>query len=244
LHSDIKPANVILGKHGETLVVDWGLAKATGKSDPSSGERTLLPGSAGGSTETLPGSALGTPAYMSPEQAIGDLERLGPGSDVYSLGAMLYSLLTGKSPLEGEVGDVLRAVQRGDIRPPRAIDPTIDRALESVCLKAMANKPADSYATPRALAEDVERSMADEPVAAWREPFSRQARRWGRRNRTAVATAAAAVLMALAGTAAVLAVQTRANYELTAANADLAVANDRIKRSNADLEAANGRERE
>ena len=93
LHRDIKPANIIVGRHGETLVVDWGLAKPLGRSDPGSGERTLMPSSASGSSETLPGSALGTPAYMSPEQADGDLERLGPRSDVYSLGATLYCLL-------------------------------------------------------------------------------------------------------------------------------------------------------
>src|SRR5262249_17179918 len=87
LHRDIKPGNVNVGRHGETLVVDWGLAKATGRADPSSGERTLMPSSASGSAETLPGSALGTPAYMSPEQAEGDLDRLGLRSDVYSLGA-------------------------------------------------------------------------------------------------------------------------------------------------------------
>src|SRR5262249_43219388 len=83
LHRDIKPGNVIVGRHGETLVVDWGLARATGQADPASGERTLLPPSASGSAETLPGSALGTPAYMSPEQAQGHLDRLGPRSDVY-----------------------------------------------------------------------------------------------------------------------------------------------------------------
>ncbi len=107
----------------------------------------------------------------------------------------------------------------------------------------MALRPANRYATPKALAEDVERWMADERVTAWREPWSRRARRWGRRNRTAVATAAATVLVALAGTGAVLAVQTEANRELKTANADLAAANAQVKKSNADLETANQRER-
>ncbi len=113
LHRDIKPANVIVGKHGETLLVDWGLAKATGKSDPAAGERTLLPASVSGSSETLPGSAPGTPAYMSPEQAEGNLEALGPRSDVFSLGATLYCLLTGRPPVTGDdIGVVLQTVQR------------------------------------------------------------------------------------------------------------------------------------
>jgi tetratricopeptide (TPR) repeat protein len=221
LHRDIKPGNVIVGRHGETLVVDWGLAKATGKSDPSSGERTLRPSSASGSAETLPGSALGTPAYMSPEQAEGNLEALGPRSDVYSLGATLYSLLTGRPPFAGEPGEVLRAVQRGEFRPPRALDPAIDRALEAVCLKAMTLRPGDRYGTCRALAEDIERWMADEPVAAWREPLSRRLRRWARRHRTAVAGAVAALLAGLIGLAAVATVQARANTTLGAKNLQL-----------------------
>ncbi len=101
IHRDLKPANIIVGKHGETLVVDWGLAKAVGRADPTIGEQTLAPSSSG-SSDTLPGSALGTPAFMSPEQASGDLKRIGPQSDVYSLGATLYCLLTGKPPFENE----------------------------------------------------------------------------------------------------------------------------------------------
>ena len=100
LHRDIKPGNIIVGKHGETLVVDWGLAKPLGRVEPGqeAGERTLVPSSGSGSASTLPGSALGTPAYMSPEQACGDLDRLGPRSDVYSLGATLYKQLLGDRP--------------------------------------------------------------------------------------------------------------------------------------------------
>ena len=100
IHRDIKPGNVIVGKYGETLVVDWGLAKAVGRDDSGAApdERTLVPSSSSGLAETLPGSAMGTPAYMSPEQARGDLERLGLRSDVYSLGATLYGLLTGRPP--------------------------------------------------------------------------------------------------------------------------------------------------
>ena len=229
LHRDIKPGNVIVGKHGETLVVDWGLAKPLGRAEPGADpdERTLMPSSASGSAETLPGSAMGTPAYMSPEQAAGDLDRLGPRSDVYSLGATLYCLLTGKAPFDGDVGEVLRKVARGDFPPPRQVDPSIDPALEAVCLKAMATKAEDRFPSCRHLAEDLERWMADEPVTAWREPFVRRARRWARRHRTQVAAAAIMVLAALIGTAAVLAVQTRANQALKAANADLAASNDR-----------------
>jgi serine/threonine-protein kinase len=244
LHRDIKPGNIIVGKHGETLVVDWGLAKALGRSDPGSGERTLVPSSASGSAETLPGSALGTPAYMSPEQASGDLDRLGACSDVYSLGATLYYLLTGKPPLEGDdVGEVLRKVQRGEFPPPRQIDTSIDPALEAVCKKAMSTNPDERYASCRALAEDVERWMADEPVSAWHEPWTRTLMRWLTRHRVRVTAAGAAGLVALVGAAVVLGVQTRANAALKAANADLAVANTKVSRANADLAAANERER-
>jgi serine/threonine-protein kinase len=245
LHRDIKPGNIIVGKHGETLVVDWGLAKTLGRVEPGvdSGERTLIPSSASGSASTLPGSALGTPAYMSPEQSEGDLEHLGPRSDVYSLGATLYCLLTGKPPFEGDLADVIRAVQKGQFLPPRQLDPTLDRALEAVCIKAMALKPADRYGSPRALAEDVERWMADEPVTAWREPWTRPLIRWLTRHRVGVTAAGAALLVALLGTLVVLGVQRQANAALMVANTDLAIANTKVTQANGDLATANERER-
>jgi eukaryotic-like serine/threonine-protein kinase len=199
LHRDIKPGNVIVGKHGETLVVDWGLAKPLGRVEPTSdsGERSLMFSSASGSAETLVGSALGTPAYMSPEQACGELDRLGPRSDVYSLGAKLYCLLTGRPPFAGEdVGELLRKVQRGEFARLRQLDSSIDKALEAVCLRAMAMKPEDRYASCRGLAEDLERWAADEPVLAWSEPWISRGQRWGRRNKTLVTTAAGLLVTA------------------------------------------------
>jgi serine/threonine-protein kinase len=238
LHRDIKPGNIIVGKHGETLVVDWGLAKAAGRVEPGAGsgagagERVLAPSSASGSAETLPGSVLGTPAYMSPEQAGGDLDRLGPRSDVYSLGATLYFLLTGRPPFgHDDLGAMLRAVAAGEFPPPRRLDATLDAALEAVCLKAMANRPDDRYASPRALADDVERWMADEPVSAWREPPSRRARRWARRHRTALAVAGVAMLATAAALGVVAVVQTDARNRLGRANLDLRAANDETARA-------------
>ncbi len=237
IHRDIKPANIILGKHGETLVVDWGLAKAVGRADPSVGEQTLAP-SSGGSSETLPGSALGTPAYMSPEQARGDLNRLGPRSDVYSLGATLYCLLTGKPPVEdADIGAILNAVQEGQFRRPSQHDPAVDKALEAVCLKAMATLAEERYPTPKALADDLDRWMADEPVTAWREPLARQARRWARRNRTTVTAAAVALLAGVVGLSAVLVVQTRAKAELAASLKRETTANAALTRSQAAVQA-------
>ena len=241
LHRDIKPGNMIVGKHGETLVVDWGLAKARGRSEPelTEGERALIPSSASGSAETLPGHAIGTPAYMNPEQAVGDLDRLGPHSDVYSLGATLYSLLTGRPPFEGHAGEVLAKVQEGRFPCPRSLDPTIDPAFEALCLKAMAKSPNDRYPSPKALAEDLDRWSADEPVTAWKEPVSRRPRRWGRRNRTGVTAASAAALALLVGLAAVLAVQSKANRDLNSKNNFLTAASGREAKANADLKLAN-----
>src|SRR5262249_8757756 len=249
LHRDLKPGNIIVGKHGETLVVDWGLAKPLGRIEPGSdvGERTLMPFSASGSAETLPGSALGTPTYMSPEQAGGDLDRLGPRSDVYSLGATLYCLLTGRPPFEGEdLGEILRKVQAGDFRTPREVNPALDKALEAGCTQAMATAPPERYASCRALAEDVERWAADEAVTAYPEPWTRTLVRWLTRHRTGMTGVAAAVLVGVVGLSAVLAVQTQANAQLSAslkremkAKLELASANARLSDERAKVEARN-----
>jgi tetratricopeptide (TPR) repeat protein len=197
----VKPANILLGPFGETLVVDWGLAKAVGRDKAGeTPEAPLRPESRQEAELTQTGATLGTPQYMSPEQAQGDLERLGPRTDVFNLGATLYGLLTGRPPYQGDsLVDVLRAAEAGDFPPPRRLDPTIDRALEAVCLKAMAREPEGRYGSAQALAEDIERWMADEPVTAWREPLSRRARRWARRHRQTVAALAAVAVLAVAG---------------------------------------------
>ena len=195
MHRDIKPGNVMLGKFGETLVVDWGLAKSVGRTDDvlntGDAEGTLAPGFGSSVQPTLAGSRLGTPSYMSPEQAAGRLDRLGPASDVYSLGATLYYLLVGKSPFEGsDLVAVLRQVERGEFPRPCAANMHVDPALESICLKAMAVEPEARYPSARALAVDVEHWLADEPVSTYREPILLRLRRWARRHRTAVAIGA------------------------------------------------------
>jgi serine/threonine-protein kinase len=207
LHRDLKPGNIMLGTYGETLVVDWGLAKASG--DAASGEPgasapglelPLRPASPSGSAETQAGTALGTPQFMSPEQAAGRPDLLGPPSDVYSLGATLYCLLTGRVPFEDDdLGVVLQKVQRGEFPRPAQINNTVPPALEAVCLKAMALKPGQRYTSPRALADDIEHWLADEPVAAWPEPWTVTTGRWMRRHKPLVSGVAAAILVGLIG---------------------------------------------
>jgi serine/threonine protein kinase len=196
LHRDIKPANVMLGKFGETLVVDWGLAKSVGRDDHYSrgDDSTLMPGSGSIGSATLQGSALGTPGYMSPEQAAGRLEELGPSSDIFSLGATLYAILTGKPPFVARTAqEIVNKVIECDFPAPRTVDGRIPKALAAICLKAMQKVPTDRYKTALALANDVERFLADEPVTALREPWLERMTRWLRRHRTF--TTSAAVLL-------------------------------------------------
>jgi serine/threonine-protein kinase len=224
LHRDIKPANVMLGPYGETLVVDWGLARLHGDGDQEHEH--------GGSAEpisphlTATGSAPGTPAFMAPEQFDGNAGRLGPATDVYGLGATLYSLLTGRAPFEGDLASVQDRVRRGDFPRPREVHRDAPRPLEAICLKAMALDPADRYTSPRVLADEVERWLADEPVSAWREPWKLRTARWARGHRPLVtgAVASLAALVLALGVSTIL--LSRANEQTRA--------QERIARQNLD----------
>jgi serine/threonine protein kinase len=190
LHRDLKPHNVMLGRYGETLLIDWGLAKATGRRKPPAPEdereSTLVPPSGNDHAPTI--GPIGSPSFMSPEQAAGESVSLGPTTDVYGLGAILFALLTGKAPVEGGViNEVLERVRNGSIRLPRSLNPNIPRALEAICLKAMALRPEKRYGSARELADEVERWLADEPVQAYPDPWVHRVARWMRRHRPAVA---------------------------------------------------------
>ncbi len=187
LHRDIKPANIMLGKYGETLVVDWGLAKTIGRDEsyPATGEVTLVPVSGTSGSATVHGSTLGTPSFMSPEQAAGDIESLSSASDIYSLGSTLYTLLTGKPPYSGErARDIVAAVRTGNFKPPREVRSDVPRPMNAICLKAMALSPGDRYRTALDLAADIERFLGDEPVVAYPESSLEKTGRWLRRHRT------------------------------------------------------------
>jgi serine/threonine-protein kinase len=205
IHRDLKPSNVMLGPYGETLVVDWGLAKAVGRDPMEDGrgpaEPSLVPVLSDSDAVTQAGAALGTPAYMSPEQAAGRLDQLGPASDVYSLGATLYALLTGRPPVDGkDAGEILAHVQRGDWPAPRHVNLAVPPALDAACCKALARDPAQRYGTALDLAADVERWLADEPVAAYAEPWAVRTRRWMRRHRVLVSTAVGVLAVGLLAT--------------------------------------------
>lgn len=206
VHRDLKPENVMLGPYGETLVVDWGLARpfGTGAVDElemsvSSESDADAPNAAASQTIATPtqmGAIVGTPQFMSPEQAKGRIDLIGPAGDVYGLGATLYTLLTDEPPFTSlDVRQVLEAVKRGDFPPPRQVQRDVPPALEAICLKAMSLKPEDRYASARALAGDIEHWMADEPVSAAKESAMDRASRWVRRHKTSSQAAAVAIVL-------------------------------------------------
>jgi predicted Ser/Thr protein kinase len=151
IHRDLKPANVMIDLRGEPILMDFGLARRTSGGDPRL---------------TQQGAAVGTPGYMPPEQVSGDIEATGPASDVYSLGVVLYELLTGRLPFHGDAMAMLAQVLLGEPPPPSAVRPGLDPNLEAVCLKAMAKKVEDRYASMAELAAaltEVLREMPPDP---------------------------------------------------------------------------------
>ena len=200
IHRDLKPDNVMLGEYGETLVADWGLAKIVGRHDPANTENiegTLRVSSDSTDSEhTRLGELKGTPRFMSPEQAMGRVDELGPATDIYSLGAILYYILTGKPPIEGKTfAEILSRVRDGEFSRPTEVEPRVPKGLEAIGLKAMSLKPRDRYATALDLAGDVEHWLIDERVLAWDEPWLVKGRRWVRRHQTLMTSTAAAMLV-------------------------------------------------
>ncbi|MCY2991899.1 MAG: serine/threonine-protein kinase [Planctomycetota bacterium] len=181
LHRDLKPSNILLDADGQPHVVDFGLARRVA-------EPRL----------TATGVTLGTPSYMPPEQAAGRTADIGPASDVYSLGATLYELLTGRPPfLADTVWGTLQQAVHNEPAGPRSINPDLDRNLETICLKCLRKEPSQRYATAESLADDLGRWRRGEPILARPAGSAERAVRWARRN-PRVAGLIAAVFLSLA----------------------------------------------
>lgn len=219
LHRDLKPGNIMLGKFGQTWVVDWGLAKADQNTQDAAVALTKNPSPlAGSDSNTESGQILGSLAYMSPEQFAGAPD-LGPAADVFSLGATLYHLLIGQTPYQHlSQEELYTAIKQAAIRPPRQLNRSLPKPLEAICLRALAANPADRYRTAQALLDDLERYLADEPVSAYREPLLVRARRWTRKRPGLVSGTAAAVGVAIVGLLMGTIVLSQKNHQLALAN--------------------------
>jgi Serine/threonine protein kinase len=185
LHRDIKPGNILLDQTGEPHLTDFGLARLV------EAESTI--------TGTL--EVLGTPSYMAPEQAAGAAAKVSKTTDVYGLGAVLYQLLTGHPPFAGGTTyETIKLLLEIEPRPPRLLNPKIDRDLSTICLKCLAKDPKGRYSSALALAEDLDRWLKHEPIQARRSGVFTRGSKWVRRNPTSALLAASLIaLTAVAG---------------------------------------------
>lgn len=185
LHRDIKPSNIIIDRNGKAHVTDFGLAKRVEVD----------------SDLTLSGQILGTPSYMSPEQAIGNRALMGPPCDVYALGAVLYALLTGRPPFSAATpAETIRQVLAADPVSPRVLNPSIPRDLETICLKCLAKEIPNRYPTAQHLADELQRWLNGEPIYARPIPILSRIIRWCRRNRLVAGLVVAVSVSIVAGT--------------------------------------------
>jgi len=261
IHRDLKPANIMVGRFGETYVMDWGLAKVLGREDrhdlrlrevdaslsmvhTDRGDSSRAAGAPESPLVTMDGDIVGTPCYMAPEQARGRLEEVGPASDVYSVGAMLYTLLTDRMPYV-DPGDhmspatVLRLLLEGPPRPIQEITRDVPGELVAICEKAMARDPRERYANTMEMAEDLRAYLEDRVVAAYEAGSVAEFRKWISRNKGMAISIAAAVVLALGGLGGIAWVQAESNEDLVDLNHEIEAARDDALRANEDLGQAN-----